>query len=616
MSMLDILADTLLSRLIWTSIQAALLIGVLWLLGRWLPRLSPAVRSTLWWLVGAQLILGLTVNTPVKLPLLAPVTEAASVITSPHDHTSWMAEPTSMAPISASLPPTPADAEPSSIHWRVLLLALWLAGVLVQLWQAIKQWRQARAVLRDSTPLDNEALQTLCMQQAHALGLRRCPALRVSPAIASPQVMGLWRPTVLLPAGQALSEDESAMAMAHELAHVQRGDLWLGWVPAIAQRLFFFHPGVTWATREYAINREAACDAQVLQRHRALPHDYGRLLLRLGVVRPMHAGLAGASPTFQNLKRRLIMLQETVNGTTPRAVSWLLVAGVALAGVLPYRVTAADAHGTDTPTAPTKSTAASVIPLPPPPPVPPAAPIEPGSPPPPLPPPPPRAPPPPAGMGTRFSTATDISIDSHAKRGFALFDHHLSIISGTNIDLNSAKQVSRDKLPMVWFRRGDKAYVIHDAAFVRRARDAYTPANELSTEQGRLSGEQGRLSGEQSGLAAREGALAARIGELEGQRAGIEAERAALPADVSTPQRVAELDRRAAELNRRQAGLNTEQAAINESQAALSRQEAELGKREEALSKQQSAAAARAEQQMDSLLDEALAKGLAQPSNQ
>src|SRR3546814_8140732 len=87
------------------------------------------------------------------------------------------------------------------------------------------------------------------------------------------------------------------MAMAHELVHLRRGDLWLGWVPATAQWLFCFHPLVRWAMREYALNRESACDAQVMQHDQAAPQDYGRLLLRLGVAQPMHAGLAGASPS-------------------------------------------------------------------------------------------------------------------------------------------------------------------------------------------------------------------------------------------------------------------------------------------------------------------------------
>jgi bla regulator protein BlaR1 len=325
MNAIDMLADTLLVRLAWTSAQATLLIGALWLLGRWMPRLPPAIRCMLWWLLAAQLLVGLLVSTPVRLPLLSTASHNVA-IARPADlrstATTPLAEP--MAPselATSSAPSTTAIMSTTTrpFHWQRLLLALWLAGLFVQLLLVARQWLWARTVLRGSVPLHDETLQALCAQQAQALGLRRCPQLRMSSAIASPQVAGLWRPVVLLPASQLLTPEESAMALAHEQAHLRRGDLWLVWVPAIAQRLFFFHPLVAWAMREYALNREAACDAQVLQQHRAAPQTYGRLLLRLGVAHPTHAGLAGASPTFQNLKRRLTMLQQTVNDTRPRA---------------------------------------------------------------------------------------------------------------------------------------------------------------------------------------------------------------------------------------------------------------------------------------------------------
>ncbi len=167
------------------------------------------------------------------------------------------------------------------------------------------------------------------------------------------------------------------MAMAHELAHLRRGDLWLGWIPAIAQRLFFFHPLVAWAVREYALSREAACDAQVLQQTGTMPQAYGHLLLRLGIAHPMHSGLAGASPSFHNLKRRLTMLQQSDNLSRQRMRGWPLIVLIVLAGVLPYRVTAkapkatAMTHSTaSVPTPPAPPAAAA--PLPPPPPPPPA----------------------------------------------------------------------------------------------------------------------------------------------------------------------------------------------------------------------------------------------------
>ena len=36
------------------------------------------------------------------------------------------------------------------------------------------------------------------------------------------------------------------MALAHELMHVRRRDVLLGCLPALAERLYFFHPLVRW----------------------------------------------------------------------------------------------------------------------------------------------------------------------------------------------------------------------------------------------------------------------------------------------------------------------------------------------------------------------------------
>jgi len=72
-------ADLLLDRLVWTSIQAAALIGAVWLLCRWLPRWSPAMRCLLWWLVGLQLMLGLVLGRPLELPLLTPSVETTAL---------------------------------------------------------------------------------------------------------------------------------------------------------------------------------------------------------------------------------------------------------------------------------------------------------------------------------------------------------------------------------------------------------------------------------------------------------------------------------------------------------------------------------------------------------
>jgi beta-lactamase regulating signal transducer with metallopeptidase domain len=642
MSAIASLAQEVVGRLAWTSLQAALLVGAVWLLNRQLPRLSAATRSLLWWLLGVQLLLGLLLPTPVALPLLSPSSAETTVITTvaPSEHriasvgqssASFSAEPESDG--QTVIVRSTSSTSHAWTSWLPAILALWLAGVIVQMLITLRHWREARIVVRASRPLDDAALQALCAEQAQAMGLRRCPALRVSDAIRSPQVSGVWRPVVLLPANQNLSSEESALALAHELTHLRRGDLWMGWIPSIAQRLFFFHPMVAWAMREYALNREAACDAQVVHQHDAAPQDYGRLLLRLGVAHPLHAGLAGASPTFHNLKRRLTMLQLSDQDTTSRVRSWLLVALVAAIGVLPYRVTEAKSDTASTPASASSVVSVPAMPATPvtpvtpptpatpltpatpktklsprgsmtPPPVPPVPPAPKA----PVPPPPPPAPPAPPAPHSEGFSAHHIDIDTHtgAQYGFALLDKDSVIINGSDLDVSTARSMRGQQEPLLLFRRGSNSYVIRDETYLTRAKAAYAAVTELSKEQGRLSGEQGRVSGQESGIGARQGALGERLARIATREAEIAMRQAQRPSSDGGDAERASFESQRAEIDRERAGLEREQQDLEKQQQALEKQQEALAHREEQATEQ-------ATQQMSRLLDEALAKGIAQP---
>ena len=690
-------ADALLDRLVWTSIQAAALIGAVWLLCRWLPRWSPAMRCLLWWLVGLQLMLGLALGRPLELPLLAPAidsTARSGEMPQEHGiaiHTAVTGGPfqAAPAPITAAMK-TEAPSRPWP--WRETLASLWLLAMALQLVAALREWRETRALIRESEPVRDAALRAQCVEQARALGLRRCPELRRSEVIVSPQVTGLWRPVVLLPKEHTLDADDCAMALAHELAHLRRGDLWLGWVPALAQRAFFFHPLARWAMREYAFHREAACDAQVLDRSSAQPQDYGRLLLRLGVAFPVHASLAGASPTFQNLKRRLTLLQQT-DRVPPRLGAWLLVALVALAGALPYRVTArgmdmtVHANGGATlddqqtasspqpapvpvpetlpthavvpanpmpvvaaspaPVAATPAPAAaarpaaqvriaraptltpmtptspmSAIPVPPAPPPAPVAPPAPEAAPVTLPalPAAPAAPaPPPSPVRTGKTTHVDVDIEAGAPRGFAIIEPDFITLQGTEGDLAKARALQQGDQPLLWIRRGNEAYVVRDRAMVQRAKDTYAPMNNMAREQGQMAGRQGELAGRQGGLAARTEALATRRVQLDQERTAINDERLKLRVErrdsaeaagiaASFDGRLKGIDAQLAELDRQRGDIDREQSELNHRQAELSRHQADLSRQERDVARQVNV-------QLDQLIDQAIADGVAQPGN-
>src|SRR5262249_54428795 len=139
--------------------------------------------------------------------------------------------------------------------------------------------------------------------------------LRASAEPGSPLVMNAATPRILIPSAcLALDDGALRMALAHEVSHVRRRDLWWGWVPALAECVFWFHPLAHWCVHEYAQAREEACDAEALRLSDSSADRYGALLLDFGVdgARRVHAATSCGSSHVRQLKRRLHMLSHAV----------------------------------------------------------------------------------------------------------------------------------------------------------------------------------------------------------------------------------------------------------------------------------------------------------------
>jgi hypothetical protein len=73
-------AAPILSSLVRSSFQGALVIAAVWLVCRLLPRLPATVRCGLWWLACARLLVGFLWAEPVRLALLpAPASSPSTV---------------------------------------------------------------------------------------------------------------------------------------------------------------------------------------------------------------------------------------------------------------------------------------------------------------------------------------------------------------------------------------------------------------------------------------------------------------------------------------------------------------------------------------------------------
>ncbi|NNC28205.1 M56 family metallopeptidase [Longimicrobium terrae] len=329
----------MLSLLVRASLEGALLAACVWLACRALPRMSPRVRALLWWCVAAKFVVALLWFTPIPVPVLASA--PASAPAAAMDAHSIPSQSSTGAAEKAETAPVPGRGAPE-IPWTAVVVGAWALGMGVALTRTLRDWRRTRALVSRSLPAP-ESLHADVRELSARLASRAVVDVRVSAEVESPMIVGVRRPVILVPAQgfAALSPDQRRMALCHEVAHLKRGDLWLGCVPAAAERFFFFHPLARLAAREYAFWREAACDEAVLTTLGTSPQSYGRMLLALGVSRRTATfSAAGAAWSFHNLKRRITMLDHTSSSSfRGRALAACAVAA-AIVAVAPIRAVA------------------------------------------------------------------------------------------------------------------------------------------------------------------------------------------------------------------------------------------------------------------------------------
>lgn len=132
----------------------------------------------------------------------------------------------------------PAESAPAAPDLTVVLSRVWLAGVTAMLlWAGFSDLRLRRR-LRASVRLQN--------------GVWLCDE------IDTPFVLGLFAPRIYLPYGR--DDEQNVYILAHERAHIARGDNWwklLGW---LLLAVYWFHPLLWLAYLLFCRDLEFACD--------------------------------------------------------------------------------------------------------------------------------------------------------------------------------------------------------------------------------------------------------------------------------------------------------------------------------------------------------------------
>ena len=190
-------------------------------------------------------------------------------------------------------------------------------------------------VVRGSRPLDCEELQSLVAELSQAIRCRRPIALRESDRVGSAATAGWRRPIVLVsPAWRTWSPAERRAVLAHEIAHVVRGDYQSRLITQLAAALHAYHPLIRWLARRLELRQEMAADA-LAARSCGGRSAYLKCLASLALK--ADAGPVGFVPTFlsrpRNLLRRIAMLRVK-DDTATRSRRWPALAAIGcLAGI-------------------------------------------------------------------------------------------------------------------------------------------------------------------------------------------------------------------------------------------------------------------------------------------
>lgn len=253
--------------------------------------------------------------------------------------------------------PSPQNAIPSSnlqatlVTFLMRLIAtfmyvgwltqLWICGIFVIATLSTVRWIRYWWRLRRSSVVPPPELIAVFESLMKKLRLRHRVRLLATSSRIGPAVMGVFRPTVVLPTvvveGRSIEELEPLLA--HELLHVRRGDIWIGFLQVVAQGIWWWHPLVWITGRMITREAERCCDEEVLAELGCTPAQYARgLLAVLELKRSLVAvsafpGVRAVDVTSSRLER----IMKLGQGCRRRTPWWcwgvmLLAAAVVLPG--------------------------------------------------------------------------------------------------------------------------------------------------------------------------------------------------------------------------------------------------------------------------------------------
>jgi beta-lactamase regulating signal transducer with metallopeptidase domain len=241
--------------------QSTLFAGCMGLLTLTLRDNSASIRYWLWFAASVKFLVPLSVLIAASGHPILPLPETVSgplVV----DAVLQLSQPFSAAsPARAMTPET-------VLNVNTILPTIWAAGFAAVMTMWLVRWSRINAAIRSAKPLSPTSPIPV--------------PVKTSSSVMEPGLVGLWRPSILLPAGieTRLSKREMDTIFAHELCHMRRFDNLTAAIHMLVEASFWFYPLVWWLGARLIAEREHACDESVLASGRD-PQTYAEGILKV-----------------------------------------------------------------------------------------------------------------------------------------------------------------------------------------------------------------------------------------------------------------------------------------------------------------------------------------------
>jgi len=259
-----------------------------------------------------------------------------------------------VSPIPAVAPAPATLLKQATRFLPSLLFGVWLCGGVAVLFLWWLRRRRIHAALGQGQALESARELELLRRIKRSMGVARQIKLIVSKSTLEPGVVGILRPVLLLPEGisERLTDAQLEAVLSHELCHVRRRDNLAAVLHMLVEVLFWFHPLVWWIGVRLLVERERACDEEVL-RLGSDPQVYAEGILKVCEFYLESPLACVAGVTGSNLKKRIEAImthRRSLNLDLGRKLLLAAMAATAVAGPIVFGLLqATPSHGQSQP---------------------------------------------------------------------------------------------------------------------------------------------------------------------------------------------------------------------------------------------------------------------------